>query len=351
MTRRKLAAPIVALVALLCLGVAAFILLWQGQLPIPGVGQTPDAIESPGAPDAVKPQAAVPAPPASETQVTGAPKPPALTAEQPSFDVVRIEPSGEGVVAGQAEPGWQVSIESGGTKVAEATADDQGEWTVVFEKPLSPGDHTLTLKAASPDGTSALSSKQSVAAAIAAPATKQAAGPAAEIQARAHPEAAASPSRPLEQPATTAPAPGAIATASRAETLKPGTASRKVLPPGASASQRSAAGVLASQASRPEAAAARPEVPPSSAAPSGVSALPQTAALEERQVTPDPLAEQNKPKVYTILPGDTLWDIAQRYLGAGWRYPSIFRGNRTIIRNPNLIHPEQQVKMPEEPKR
>jgi nucleoid-associated protein YgaU len=28
------------------------------------------------------------------------------------------------------------------------------------------------------------------------------------------------------------------------------------------------------------------------------------------------------------------------------RYTSIFQDNRTIIRNPNLIHPKQEVKVP-----
>jgi hypothetical protein len=36
----------------------------------------------------------------------------------PSFDVVVIQPSGEGVVAGRAAPGWQVSVQSGDTEVA-----------------------------------------------------------------------------------------------------------------------------------------------------------------------------------------------------------------------------------------
>ena len=34
----------------------------------------------------------------------------------PSFDVVRIEPSGEGVLAGRAEPGWQVNVEDQGSQ-------------------------------------------------------------------------------------------------------------------------------------------------------------------------------------------------------------------------------------------
>ena len=80
----------------------------------------------------------------------------------PSFDVVMIEPNGEGVIAGRAAPGWQVSVQSGGTKVAAAKADPQGEWSVVLDKPLPAGDHALSLKITSPDGTRALSSQELV---------------------------------------------------------------------------------------------------------------------------------------------------------------------------------------------
>ena len=47
-------------------------------------------------------------------------------------------------------------MQSGGTKVGEAKADLQGEWSVVLEKPLPAGDHALSLKITSPDGTRAL---------------------------------------------------------------------------------------------------------------------------------------------------------------------------------------------------
>src|SRR3990170_760307 len=62
--------------------------------------------------------------------------------------------------------GWQVSVQSGGTKVAEATVDVQGEWSVVLEKPLPAGDHALSLKITSPDGTRALTSQESVRVAV-----------------------------------------------------------------------------------------------------------------------------------------------------------------------------------------
>src|SRR4030067_537429 len=64
------------------------------------------------------------------------------------------------------EPGGQVSVQRGGTKVAEAVADEQGEWSVVLEKPLPTGDHALSLKITSPDGTRALTSQESVRVAV-----------------------------------------------------------------------------------------------------------------------------------------------------------------------------------------
>jgi nucleoid-associated protein YgaU len=51
-------------------------------------------------------------------------------------------------------------------------------------------------------------------------------------------------------------------------------------------------------------------------------------------------------EVYTIRRGDTLWAIAKRYLGSGLRYTAIYQDNRTIISNPNLIHPQQEVAIP-----
>src|SRR6476619_2687358 len=69
--------------------------------------------------------------PAPEPQKPAESKPPAGSAPAkpiavPSFDIVRIEPTGEGVIAGRAEPGWTIGIESGGSKIAETKADDEG---------------------------------------------------------------------------------------------------------------------------------------------------------------------------------------------------------------------------------
>ena len=53
----------------------------------------------------------------------------------PSFDVVRIEPTGDGVIAGRAEPGWTIALEDGGAKIAD-TKVERRAWSIVLDKPL-----------------------------------------------------------------------------------------------------------------------------------------------------------------------------------------------------------------------
>ena len=59
-----------------------------------------------------------------------------------------------------------------------------------------------------------------------------------------------------------------------------------------------------------------------------------------------PGAGQHAKDVYVIRRGDTLWAIAKRYLGSGLRYTAIFQDNRGKIANPDLIHPQQEVSIP-----
>lgn len=96
--------------------------------------------------------------PAQEEQAsaadTAAPSSPGTTpAErvQAAFDIVRVEPDGETVVAGRAAPGSVVELLRNGAPVAQDTANSAGEFVIV-PPALGKGDHELTLRARSGDG-------------------------------------------------------------------------------------------------------------------------------------------------------------------------------------------------------
>ncbi len=63
----------------------------------------------------------------------------------PSFDVVRVNPNGDAVMAGRAEPGSAVNIIDSGANMGRIKTDSRGEWVFVPEKPLKPGRHRLSL--------------------------------------------------------------------------------------------------------------------------------------------------------------------------------------------------------------
>ena len=70
----------------------------------------------------------------------------------PSFDVVRVNPTGDTVIAGRAAPGAEVIIRQGGKEIGRTLADDRGEWVFLPSEPLASGARELTLTARIEDG-------------------------------------------------------------------------------------------------------------------------------------------------------------------------------------------------------
>lgn len=52
------------------------------------------------------------------------------------------------------------------------------------------------------------------------------------------------------------------------------------------------------------------------------------------------------PRTHTVVKGDTLWGIAQRYYGNGTLWPRIFDANRGKIKDPHWIFPAQVFVIP-----
>jgi outer membrane protein OmpA-like peptidoglycan-associated protein len=77
--------------------------------------------------------------------------PQAKPGERPksTFDVVRIDPQGASVFAGQAPPNSEVTILADGRPVASARADASGAWAAVTEREFAPAEYEFSLRAKS----------------------------------------------------------------------------------------------------------------------------------------------------------------------------------------------------------
>ena len=93
--------------------------------------------------------------PAAPQETTTTPKQDRLAA--PAFDLLRVEPDGSVLVAGKAGAGALVEVLSGETVLGRAEAGASGDFVVVLDEQLAPGDYRLTLRATAPDGDATLS--------------------------------------------------------------------------------------------------------------------------------------------------------------------------------------------------
>ena len=123
----------------------------------------------------------------------------------PRFDIVRVEPSGEAVIAGVAAPFSVVELLDGDRVIGRVSVDASGSWVIILDRPLAPGDHELGLRAESADG-QVLLSDTLVVVSIPAPEVRV-----AETEAEPEPEAQVTPEP--ETIAMTAPEPEATVVA------------------------------------------------------------------------------------------------------------------------------------------
>ena len=62
---------------------------------------------------------------------------------------------------------------------------------------------------------------------------------------------------------------------------------------------------------------------------------------------PSPAPAQSAARTYTVVSGDTLSKIAKSMYGDANKWRKIYEANTDIIKNPDLIHPGQVLKIPE----
>lgn len=311
------------IVVLAAAGIA--FVLWSNSAPAP----------KPAAPPAPPPQASLPPPPA-----------PAPAPTVPSFDIVKVDPSGHAVIAGRAAPGAKVTVLDGDKPLGDVTADDRGEWVLVPPEPISPGERQLTLEATDPGTGAKTKSTDTVALAVAAP-TQTA--PSQGTVAVLLPGNASEPAQALQTPNARN---GSLSldTAEyndKGELMLSGHAS-----PNATlhvyADNQPVATVTVDAQGKWSSVSPHPKNPDKVEL--RVDELAADGSVAQRIAEPfePPSATATAASTgqYTVQPGNSLWFIARKTYGNGLHYTVIFGANKEHIRDPNLIYPGQVISLP-----
>jgi len=305
----------------------------------------------------------------------------------PEFDVVRVEPSGEAVIAGRATAGVKVALLDREREVATTMSDASGQF--VFVPPLlSTGDHVLQLQSADDKGSSLSVRKVRVAVpgsgkGIVFIDFVEPSAPADASQGKRSSREApvdqndATASIPAAAPATPLPAGGPTSPSRAAPPPAPSNVASPTSPEGhALAGPPPTVGEdpddivsslpLPDQPGPPELtspaelpASKAPDAPPPAARPVTVLPAAHSAAPAWRRAAPAattrPLAKVSRPtaarptpdpRTMQVHPGDSLWRIGQKLYGDGMRFLDIYRANARRIFNPERIYPGQVFVMP-----
>lgn len=267
---------------------------------------------------------------------------------EPSFDIVRVNPDGNAVIAGRAPAGAEITVLDGDQVVGKVTADQRGEWVLVPNKPLAPGSRRLGLSARLPDGTTVNAGSEVV---LVVPERGDAVAGATGDGALALRTTRDGKSTILQMPGGAREAGGlgidvidydGEGRVSLSGTAKPGANLRLYVdnrPAGETRAddkghwsfqltERLPAGDYTLRVDELQSGgrvARRIEVP--------FNRAPAIGELGDKQIV-------------VVRPGNSLWRIARRTYGSGVQYTLIFEANKSQIRDPNLIYPGQVFTLP-----
>jgi nucleoid-associated protein YgaU len=332
-------------VAILLLGAAAFLVFPRSGTP-PAVKANTQSAVSPGGP----------APNREDRAEPGlAPQPSAPVS--PSFDVVKVGPTGTAVIAGRAEPGSKVTVRDGDKVIGEVTADRRGEWVLVPDQPIGPGDRLLSLEASGPKGGATVKSDETVALSISPP---KPGGKEETTLAVVLPRDGSGPARVLQRPDGSLPSSQGTPSADKPralsmDALEYDDQGRVALSgratPGATvqiyAGNQPLATATADAAGEWSATSTRAVGP--GRVELRLDQLGKDARVVQRIVVPlaqTAAAELIPGQIYTVQPGNNLWQISRRAYGVGTRYLIIYSANLSQIRDPERIYPGQTLKLP-----
>jgi nucleoid-associated protein YgaU len=278
--------------------------------------------------------------------------PPQPSVTPPSFDIVKVAPDGSTVIAGRAEPGSKVIVRDGDRVIGEVTADRRGEWVLVPEKPIPPGDRLLSLEASNPQDGTTLASNETVALSIPPSAADRKGETALAV---ILPRDGAGTARVLQRPDSAASAPADKSNALSMDNVEYDAQGRVVLS-GRAAPNATLQIYLGNEPVAMVNADNTGRWTATSATSVGsrplelrVDQLAEDGRVAQRLALPlvQPAAVQLGPgQEYVVQPGNSLWQIARRTYGAGTRYLIIYSANLTQIKDPERIYPGQVFKLP-----
>ncbi len=332
-------------VAVLLVGAAAVLVLPRSGAPPDGKAGT-QAARPPGGP----------APAGEDRAEPGlAPQPSAPTL--PSFDVVKVGPTGTAVIAGRAEPGSKVTVRDGDKVIGEVTTDRRGEWVLVPDQPIGPGDRLLSLEASGPRVGATVKSDETVALSISPP---KPGGKEETALAVVLPRDGNGAARVLQRPDRSLPSSQGTSSADKPLTLSMDALEydnqgRIVLSgratPGATvqiyAGNQPLATATADAAGEWSATSTRVVGP--GRVELRLDQLGKDARVVQRILVPlaqAATAELTPGQTYTVQPGNNLWQISRRAYGIGTRYLIIYSANLSQIRDPERIYPGQVFRLP-----